>query len=932
MKKKISLIIILMCVAFISKAQDVVKWEIQCKKIAANTYEVHFTPKMQASWHIYSLKVSGGMGMPTSFSFENNPLITLKGGVKEIGMQQDFVQKIKLKKDTVAILKGRITFMACNDEQCLPPQTVEFMCETHPAVGANESMVGGNRSLNAREQNEKLKIGDQAPNLVHIQKWIKGSPVTAFEKGKVYLVDITLIGCPGCVKIIPQLKELADKYRGKVEVIAVYVTGNTTPESLEKFVERAGLNYTVAMDMPDNTTNDEWGVRGWPSCFIVNQEGRIASYGHSAKELESVLKTGGISDDVKKEMEASQNDRQNTIRGFNKRMNEVFKNDGYAGRLRALDSMLLHVNDDMKYDVRGLGLMMSKYETLLHLNDSVAADNCLKEQMEHTPEGSWYYLVAKFNNYVPFSTRDNTPLPFNYQRFLEICDYAAKEMNSAFRFITRYFQAEIMYRYDPDHNKEAALDVLDKAEREDPDRSGDFMEVREKIGQLDKQHQKANADWAKLEKLLIDNRQEAEKIREKEGYAAYILYKERLTRRILADAADFWDKYKVDLLGRRFTAFNIYAQAHRYNLMRWVDTAAITPEVADKINARYKQGQEYYRQGQSQGKKIATGPPLFRMFPRDIKAETEWRHKRDEMAGYELQWAASAEYKERVAWELFVSDWGQVYSGWNELPARDERPDVAVAGVEDGYWKLLATRYWEASWMRFNEHVGKYACLPKIADRALDFLGATAGSHHAKELVKSYWKYILDTYGDPTHPLAGKAGIDALVKQALGQFEADKTAAGEQAVELEPFIALDGRQVDLASLRGKVVLVDFWATWCKPCIISMPHLKEMYNKYHDKGLEVIGISLDNKGMEAQVKQVVEKQGLPWPQRFTGRGMDDPLAKLYKISALPTIWLLDKDGKIVEQNAHGERLEPLIRKYLELDEPLKEMSSFSGPVK
>jgi thiol-disulfide isomerase/thioredoxin len=915
MMKKISLIIVLMCVAFISKAQDVVKWEIQCKKIAANTYEMHFTPKMQDSWHIYSLKVSGGMSIPTSFSFEKNPLATLTGGVKEIGMQKDFVQKIKLKKDTVTILKGSITYGACNDEQCLPPQTVEFMCETHPAVDDNVSPGGGNRSINAREQKNKLEIGDYAPNLVHIQKWIKGSPVTAFEKGKVYLVDITLTGCPGCVRIIPQLKEIARKYRGKVEVIAVYVTGNTKPESLEKFVERAGLNYTVAMDMPDYATNEEWGVQGWPSCFIVNQQGRIVSYGHSEKELESVLKTGGISDDVKNEMETSQNDRYNTILGFNKRMTEVFKNEGYAGKLRLLDSMLIHVNDEMKYDVRDMGLTMSKYEALLHLNDSVAADKCLKEQMENTPEGSWYYLVAKFNNYVPRSAGDHL-LPFNYQRFLEICDYAANEMNSSFRFITRYFQAEIMYRYDPDRNKETALEVLDKAGNEDPDRYGDFMKMREKIEQLDKQHKKANDDWEKLEKLLILNMQEAEKIREKEGYAAYILYKERLMRRILAGAEEFWCKYMVDQRERRFAAFNIYTQAHRYNLIRWVDTTEVTKELADKINTRCKQRQEDYKRGQEQGKEIATGPSLFRMFPRDIKAETEWRNKRDEMARREMQWAASVEYKEKVAWELFVSDWGQVYSLWNELPARDERPEITVSGVEDDYWKLLAIHYWEASWRRFIEHVDKYACLPGIADRALDFLGATAGTHHTKELVNSYWKYILDTYGDPMQPLVGKTGIDALVKQAQVQFEADKTVAGEQAFALEPFIALDGREVNLASLRGKVVLVDFWATWCKPCIVSMPEFKAIYDKYHDKGLEVIGISLDNQGMEAQVKQVVKKQGLPWPQRFTGRGMDDPIAKLFRISALPTVWLLDKNGKIVGQNEQGERLEQMITKYLE----------------
>ena len=434
--------------------------------------------------------------------------------------------------------------------------------------------------------------------------------------------------------------------------------------------------------------------------------------------------------------------------------------------------------------------------------------------------------------------------------------------------------------------------------------------MREKIEQLDKQHQQANADWAKLEKLINDNSQVDLKIQEGRGYSAYILKKEILARKILASAADFWDKYRFIGDKRRSTAFHIFAQAHMYNLMCWVDTTKITNNLAAKIDAKYQQENEYYKQGQAQGKMIASGPPLFRMFPRDLKAEAEWRHKRDEMARNELEWAvslewvASPEYKEKIDWELFVSDWGQTYSLWNELPARDERPDVAISREEDDYWKLLATHYWEATWMHFNELVVKYAGLPVIADRALDFLGATAGTHNTKELVKSYWKYILDTYGNPKHPLAGKAGINALLKQAKAQFDADRVATGEKAVDLEPFTALDGRQVDLASLRGKVVLIDFWATWCKPCIASMPHLKEMYDKYHDKGLEVIGISLDAglwegkiaEGNRKQVESIVQKYNLPWPQRFTGRGeMGDPFAKLYAISALPTVWLLDKDG-------------------------------------
>ena len=197
-----------------------------------------------------------------------------------------------------------------------------------------------------------------------------------------------------------------------------------------------------------------------------------------------------------------------------------------------------------------------------------------------------------------------------------------------------------------------------------------------------------------------------------------------------------------------------------YNLMRWVGTTGVTAELAAKIDAKYQQGKEYYKQGQAQGKTIATGPPLFRMFPRDLAAEEEWKYKRDKMALSEQKWATTMDYvelkelKEKIDWELFVSDWGQVYSLWNELPARDERPDEAISGEEDDYWKLLAIHYWEASWMRFNELVVKYAGLPVIAERALDFLGSSGRSPSCKNCKAT--GNIIGYLWCPKHPLAGK--------------------------------------------------------------------------------------------------------------------------------------------------------------------------------
>src|SRR2546428_11372592 len=79
------------------------------------------------------------------------------------------------------------------------------------------------------------------------------------------------------------------------------------------------------------------------------------------------------------------------------------------------------------------------------------------------------------------------------------------------------------------------------------------------------------------------------------------------------------------------------------------------------------------------------------------------------------------------------------------------------------------------------------------------------------------------------------------------------------------FTAVDGREVDLAKLKGKVVLVDFWATWCGPCVGEVPHVVETYKKFHDKGFEIVGISLD-QNKDALVN-FTKSHGMTWPQYF-----------------------------------------------------------------
>lgn len=116
------------------------------------------------------------------------------------------------------------------------------------------------------------------------------------------------------------------------------------------------------------------------------------------------------------------------------------------------------------------------------------------------------------------------------------------------------------------------------------------------------------------------------------------------------------------------------------------------------------------------------------------------------------------------------------------------------------------------------------------------------------------------------------------------------------------FTAVDGREVDLASLRGKVVLIDFWATWCGPCMAEVPHVVEAYNKYHEQGFEVIGISFDTS--RRALENVTRAKNMPWPQYFDGKGWRNDFGVKFGIHAIPTMWLIDQQGRLVTKNARA----------------------------
>ncbi len=224
---------------------------------------------------------------------------------------------------------------------------------------------------------------------------------------------------------------------------------------------------------------------------------------------------------------------------------------------------------------------------------------------------------------------------------------------------------------------------------------------------------------------------------------------------------------------------------------------------------------------------------------------------------------AATDKMEELDWAYFAGtgEWQETNGAICRKPMND--PDDRIKELEKDYWKNMADLFWKLYWVRFSEHVSKYADLPVLENRAMDFLSGM--NFNEPDLAKKNTGEIsLAQFGDPAYPHARKKGVEGLIQGGVEPVEHFKNGAKAGACADE--VHCHGWPPDRFGQvsRKNRWLIDFWATWCKPCVAEMPVLKSVYDKYRDKGFRSDRICLDDESQRAEVKKILEKSGLSAP--------------------------------------------------------------------
>lgn len=222
---------------------------------------------------------------------------------------------------------------------------------------------------------------------------------------------------------------------------------------------------------------------------------------------------------------------------------------------------------------------------------------------------------------------------------------------------------------------------------------------------------------------------------------------------------------------------------------------------------------------------------------------------------------------------------------------------------------------------------GALAHLEKNDDAKQAYGALTKGvtlEKHGPQVILQAWAAYADfllnlgdldgaktAYQSAKDALAGVGGAAEVIQpmiEGLEQIGKDPTALPETAKDL------DGKAVTLDEFKGKVVLIDFWATSCGPCRAEMPNVIQTYKKFHDQGFEVLGVTLDRPNEAAKVKEFITAKHMPWRQIYYPSG-DNEVATAYGVQGIPHTVLIGRDGKILRVGLRGDALPRVVAKAL-----------------
>jgi len=218
--------------------------------------------------------------------------------------------------------------------------------------------------------------------------------------------------------------------------------------------------------------------------------------------------------------------------------------------------------------------------------------------------------------------------------------------------------------------------------------------------------------------------------------------------------------------------------------------------------------------------------------------------------------------------------------------------DVFVAMYKDG---SATPEQWNAAAAKIDDYQKQFGVTPQTTNNMVQLRKMELAV--AKKLGDQarYDALLQKLSTDPLPDVAAMAADQIAMQKRMDDLKS-------KPMDLK-FTAVDGTAVDLANLRGKVVLVDFWATWCPPCREEVPNVVAAYKKYHDQGFEIVGVSLDQD--KDKMLAYTKENGMLWPQYFDGQGWGNSVSKGFGINSIPAMWLVDKKGMLVTTNGRDD---------------------------